>query len=74
MKIQRYDMDYGHNGDTVVFESTEGDWVDYDDHKAKMDQAMRIIEKFRELLKRVNPEMKKQEISVLYRKITKELY
>ena len=47
MKIQRYDQSNTAHGYGIMENDDEGCYVDYDDHEAKIDQAMRIIRKLR---------------------------
>ena len=47
MKIQRYDQSNTAHGYGIMENDDEGCYVDYDDHEAKMSQALRIIRKLR---------------------------
>ena len=47
MKIQRFGFDYNDDKRTIVFVCNDGEMINYKDHEAKMQQAMRIIKKLR---------------------------
>ena len=47
MKIQRFGFDYNDDKGTIVFVCNDGEMINYKDHEAKMQQAMRIIKKLR---------------------------
>ena len=56
MKIQRFGFDYNDDKRTIVFVCNDGEMINYKDHEAKMQQAMRIIKKLRKEKSALNRE------------------